>query len=289
MTLRYGLAALALLTQTAMADISLTPAWTSSEGFKGPESVIYHPNTNALYVSNVNGSPMEQDGNGYISKITDEGELLSAEWLTGLDAPKGLTIVGDTLYVSDINQLVEIDLLEGKIAARYQAPHAKFLNDVASDKAGNIYVSDMVTHEIYQLSGNQFSVWLADETLASPNGLLVEQDQLIVGSWGMMTDGFVTEVPGHLLSVSLDTKAISDLGDGSPVGNLDGVEADGQGHYLVTDWMAGRLLSISPNGHAETLIEFEQGSADHTVMPESNLVIIPLMLENKVTAYHLNR
>jgi sugar lactone lactonase YvrE len=289
MTLRYGLAALALLTQTAMADISLTPAWTSSEGFKGPESVIYHPNTNALYVSNVNGSPMDQDGNGYISKITDEGELLSAEWLTGLDAPKGLTIVGDTLYVSDINQLVEIDLLEGKIAARYQAPHAKFLNDVASDKAGNIYVSDMVTHEIYQLSGNQFSVWLADETLASPNGLLVEQDQLIVGSWGMMTDGFVTEVPGHLLSVSLDTKAISDLGDGSPVGNLDGVEADGQGHYLVTDWMAGRLLSISPNGHAETLIEFEQGSADHTVMPESNLVIIPLMLENKVTAYHLNR
>jgi sugar lactone lactonase YvrE len=289
MTLRYGLAALALLTQTAMADISLTPAWTSSEGFKGPESVIYHPNTNALYVSNVNGSPMEQDGNGYISKITDEGELLSAEWLTGLDAPKGLTIVGDTLYVSDINQLVEIDLLEGKITARYQAPHAKFLNDVASDTSGNIYVSDMVTHEIYQLSGNQFSVWLADETLASPNGLLVEQDQLIVGSWGMMTDGFVTEVPGHLLSVSLDTKAISDLGDGSPVGNLDGVEADGQGHYLVTDWMAGRLLSISPNGHAETLIEFEQGSADHTVMPESNLVIIPLMLENKVTAYHLNR
>jgi sugar lactone lactonase YvrE len=103
-----------------------------------------------------------------------------------------------------------------------------------------------------------------------------------------MTDGFATEVPGHLKTIDLDSRDIQSLGDGTSVGNLDGVEADGRGNYLVTDWMNGRLLLISPNGSSETLIEFEQGSADHTVMPEKNLVIIPMMMQNDVVAFRIS-
>jgi hypothetical protein len=270
------------------ADTTLTPAWKTPAELKGPESVIYHPGSDSLFVSNVNGSPDAQDGNGFISLLTDEGEIAELYWLEGFDAPKGLAIKDDTLYVSDINELVVIDINSQSVIKRYPVDTAKFLNDVAIDQQGRVYVSDMATNEIYRLVDDEFSLWMADPNLEAPNGLLVEHNKLIVGSWGNMTDGFATEVPGHLKVIDLESRDIQSLGDGTPVGNLDGVEADGRGNYLVTDWMNGRLLRIYPNGSSETLIEFEPGSADHTVMPEKNLVIVPMMMQNDVVAFRIS-
>jgi hypothetical protein len=146
----------------------------------------------------------------------------------------------------------------------------------------------MATNEIYRLADDRFSLWMADPNLEAPNGLLIENNSLIVGSWGNMTDGFATEIPGHLKIIDLESREIQSLGDGTPVGNLDGVEADGRGNYLVTDWMQGRLLRIFRNGRSETLIEFEPGSADHTVMPEKNLIIVPMMMQNSVVAFRIS-
>ena len=272
----------------AHASTTLTPAWKTTTELQAPESVIYHPGSDALYVSNVNGAPDAVDGNGFISQLSDEGEIKDLYWLDGLDAPKGLAIKDDLLYVADINELVVIDINSQSITARYPAEQAKFLNDVSIDQQGRVYVSDMMTNQIYRLADGTFSLWMDDPQLEAPNGLLVEGDKLIVGSWGEMTDGFATEVPGHLKIIDLETRAIKSLGDGTPVGNLDGIEADGKGNYLVTDWMNGRLLLINPNGHSETLIEFEQGSADHTVMPEKNLVIVPMMMQNQVQAFRIS-
>lgn len=272
----------------AHASTTLMPAWKTTTELQAPESVIYHPGSDALYVSNVNGAPDAVDGNGFISQLSDEGEIEDLYWLDGLDAPKGLAIKDDLLYVADIDELVVIDINSQSIAARYPAEQAKFLNDVSIDQQGRVYVSDMMTNQIYRLADGTFSLWMDDPQLEAPNGLLVEGDKLIVGSWGEMTDGFATEVPGHLKVIDLETRAIQSLGDGTPVGNLDGVEADGKGNYLVTDWMNGRLLLINANGHSETLIEFEQGSADHTVMPEKNLVIVPMMMQNQVQAFRIS-
>jgi sugar lactone lactonase YvrE len=289
MKLAHLLVALCFLPSLAMAEMTLTPLWTLKTDLSNPESLVYHPSTNALYVTNVNGHPMEADNNGYISKISDEGEVIEAKWLVGLDGPKGIAVRNDRLYVADLDDLVVIDINKAKIITRHHAPKSKFLNDVTIDQAGNVYVSDMMTNEIYRLSGGRFEVWLADPALESPNGLLIEGNQLVVGSWGVMTDGFATEVEGHLKTIDLDSRKIKSLGNGTPVGNLDGVEADSTGHYFVTDWMDGRLLRISPSGHAETLLEFEQGSADHTVMPEKDLVVIPMMNTHEISAYHLSR
>lgn len=277
-----------LSSAVAHADIALTPAWKTPAELKGPESVIYHPGSDSLFVSNVNGSPDAQDGNGFISRLTDEGEIAELYWLQGLDAPKGLAIKDDTLYVSDIDELVVIDINQKSVIKRYPVTTAKFLNDVAIDQQGHVYVSDMATNEIYRLADDSFSLWMADPNLEAPNGLLIENNALIVGSWGNMTDGFATEVPGHLKTIDLESREIQSLGDGTPVGNLDGVEADGRGNYLVTDWMQGRLLRIFRNGRSETLIEFEPGSADHTVMPEKNLVIVPMMMQNNVVAFRIS-
>jgi len=196
-----------------------------AQGFNNPESVIYHESSNTLFVSNVNGSPVEKDGNGYISKILLDGTILKMQWVIGLNAPKGLAIHDNTLYVSDIDTLVAIDIPSGTITNTYKVDDAKFLNDVTASNQGEIFVSDMLLNRIHRLSNDQFNLWLESTELENPNGLHAEGDHLILGAWGVITDGFATEIPGHLKSISLQDKSITNLG-GDPIGNLDGVESE---------------------------------------------------------------
>jgi len=260
-------------------------AWEIS-GFKNPESVIYDEVSDILFVSNVNGSPVEKDGNGYISKVLLDGTVLSNQWVIGLNAPKGLAIYDGTLYVADIDTLVVIDIASGTISNSYQVDDAKFLNDVAADKDGKVFVTDMLLNRIHYLSDDQFNIWLESPDLENPNGLHVEGDHLILGAWGVMTDGFATEVPGHLKSISINDKSITSLG-GTPIGNLDGVESDGIDGYYVTDWMAGKLYQINKAGNAKLLLELEQGMADHEVLLEQRLILLPMMKNDKVLAYRI--
>jgi sugar lactone lactonase YvrE len=257
------------------------------EGFKQPESAVFDAEREVLYVSNIDGGPMDKDGKGQIAKVAPDGSLVEAEWVTGLDAPKGMALDGGTLYVSDIDRLVAIDVEAGEVAERHQAPDAQFLNDVTADAEGRIYVSDMMDNTIWRLADGSFEVWLKDEALEQPNGLLAEEDRIVVGAWGVMTDGFATKTPGHLKAVDLETKEVSSLGEGEPVGNLDGVEPDGQGNYLVTDWTAGALLRIDPAGGAEQLLDLDQGSADLEYIADQQLAIVPMMNDDKLVAYRI--
>jgi sugar lactone lactonase YvrE len=198
-----------------------------------------------------------------------------------------LALANGRLYVSDIDRLVEIDAKTGKIVARYDAAGAKFLNDVAADGEGRVYVSDMQTDKIWRLADGKFEVWLDTPALKNPNGLLVQGDKLIVAAWGVMTDGFATKVPGNLLSVSLLDKTVEDLGDGSPVGNLDGLQPLDDSGYLVTDWVAGALYRIDTSGKAELLLDLDQGSADISYLPERHLLLMPMMNDDKLIAYRM--
>lgn len=274
---------------TLAASPVLVPVWQSESGFEAPESVVYDAQQQLLFVSNVNGNPNDADGNGYISTLSLDGKIINQHWLDGLNAPKGLALIGNLLYVADINELVVINTKQQKVIQRYKAPKAIFMNDVVADAGGNIYVSDMMTNTIHRLSGDKFEIWLHDEQLEQPNGLLVEGDNLIVASWGNMTDGFATDIAGHLKTINLNSKKIQSLGDKSPAGNLDGLEADGNGNYFVTDWMQGKLLHISPEGTSTTLISLAQGSADHTVLLDKNLILIPMMLTGNVLAFEIKK
>ena len=275
---------LATATATASTDHALSLAWETDQ-FQGPESVVYDKRTGLLFVSNVNGEPTEKNGQGFISTVKLDGSIAQLKWVEGLNAPKGVTVVDHTLYVADIDQFLEIDIDTGQVIKRHQAPDAKFLNDVVADAQGNVYVSDMLTNTIYRLSEGKFTPWLQSDALEFPNGLFVQGDELIVGSWGVMTNGFDTEVPGHLKTVSLSNQAINTLGSGQPVGNLDGVEPDGQGNFYVTDWISGGLMLIDRQGSATQLLPLAKGSADHEVVEDSNLIIIPMMLDHKLLAY----
>ncbi len=279
-----GIAAWLAAGQPAVAQGE--PVWEAT-GLMGPESAVYNATSRILYVSNINGDPVDKDGNGFISKLSADGEVVETHWVTGLDGPKGMVLHGGRLYVSDIDRLVAIQVKTGRIVGSYLAPDAKFLNDVTVDGAGRIYVSDMADDAIYRLDGNVFELWLKSAALENPNGLTVEGDELRVAAWGVMTDGFATKVPGHLKSVSIQSKTITSLGSGTPVGNLDGLEPDGRGNYLVTDWMAGALYRIAPTGETELLLDLNQGSADLEFLEAVSIAIIPMMMDGTVRAYKI--
>ncbi len=219
----------------------------SLAGSDAPESAYWDATSRSWYVSNVSGTPAEKDGKGWISRLDAEGKLVKAVWVDGLNAPKGLRAAGNLLYVADIDELVVVDIGKAQIEECLKAPGAAFLNDVAVGPGGEIYATDTLANAIYRCpSGRDCEVFLQGESPLSPNGLLVEGDHLVVASWGLVTGPSTlgTTTPGHLLRVDLETKAVESLGDGRPVGNLDGIEADGS-DYLVTDWVAGRLLRVS--------------------------------------------
>jgi sugar lactone lactonase YvrE len=264
-----------------------TLAW-KAEGFNNPESALYDAQRDVLYVSNVNGSPTEKNGAGHIAHLSRAGELIEAEWVTGLNAPKGLVMHGNTLYVSDIDRLVAIDIDSGEIVGTWDGEGAKFLNDLAVDGDGRVFVSDMVTNSIYVLNGDDFTVWVQDEALENPNGLRVEDGRLLVAAWGTMKEDFSTEVPGHLKAVDLETREISSVSDGAPIGNLDGLEPDGQGGWLTSDWVSGGVFRINPDGSFEKLLDLDSGSADIEYVESDSLVVVPMMKDGVVNAYRLD-
>jgi sugar lactone lactonase YvrE len=277
--------AINLLSATAEAAPKLL--W-EAKGLAQPESAVVDPATGAIYVSNINGAIMQKDGNGFIAKLNGDGKIVTRDWVKGLDAPTGLALHDRTLYAVDIDQLVEINAASGEIVNRYLAKGALFLNDVVADPDGVVYASDTPTNTIWRLKDGSFEPWLANDNLNNPNGLLVQGDKLIVASFGKVTGvGQKQELAG-LLQVDISTQAITKIGKGDAIGNLDGVEPLAPAGYLVTDWAKGALYRVDAKGKVDLLLDLNQGSADLTYLPDKKLVLIPMMLDNSLVAYRLD-
>jgi DNA-binding beta-propeller fold protein YncE len=286
--------------QQEVGQIKIKKVWETPTDLKNPESVIYGPKQNVLFVSNVNGKPDQKDQNGFISKVSpSNGSIIELNWITRLNAPKGLAISNDNnrLYVSDITDLVEIDIASGQIIKRFNAPGSAFLNDVVSDNQGNIYVSDTGTNTVYKLDTNtkdsnsipSLQVWLQNPLLNGPNGLHIDnnKNRLIVASLGDLSK------PGAGIEVvDLKNKTISTLGkEGTtPFGGLDGIVSDAtKTHYYITDNPAGKVYVVNADGTGYvTLTDLHtKGAADLGSIPGQSMIIIPLMQDNKLAAYKL--
>jgi DNA-binding beta-propeller fold protein YncE len=275
----------------------LNKLWETPASLKNPESVAYAPKQNVLFVSNVNGKPDQKDQNGFISKVSpSNGSIIDLNWVTGLNAPKGIAISNDgsKLYVSDITDLVEINIASGKIIKLFNAPGSSFLNDVISDNQGNIYVSDTATNTIYKLDRNNSTsslhVWLQSPQLNGPNGLHVDnnKNKLIVVSLGPLS-----KPGGGIEIIDIKNKTIKSLGKAgttSPFGGLDGIESDAtETHYYVSDNPAGKLYIVNADGtgYVTSIDLHTQGAADLGSIPGQSTIIIPLMQDNKLVAYKL--
>jgi hypothetical protein len=256
-------------------------------GLEQPESVVQDPATGAIYVSNIAGAIMQKDGNGFIAKLKPDGSIATRQWVKGLNAPTGMALHDRTLYVADVDELLEINVASGEITNRYPAKGAIFLNDVAVGEDGTVYASDTPMNTIWRLKGGSFEPWFANDVLNGPNGLLVQGDKLIVASFGKLPGEGQKQELGGLLAVDIEKQAVSTIGN-DRIGNLDGLQALQPGAYLVTDWAAGGLYRVPAKGEAERLIKLGKGSADFAYFPDKKLVLIPIMLNNSLVAYTLD-
>jgi hypothetical protein len=261
--------------------------WTVTEGIETPESVYVDSDAGFIFVSNVVGMPGEKDGNGRISKLSLDGKVVEAAWVTGLNAPKGMRSYKGVLWTSDIDEVVSIEIASGKITNRVKIANAKFLNDVACGPDGVVYVSDMMATKIYAIKDGKPAVFAEGDDLEYPNGLIVEGDRLIVGGWGKPEADFTTKTPGRLFSLDLKTKKKTPITP-NPAANIDGLESDGKGGYVASDWLAGKIFHVAANGEVSPVRTFKQGTADIAYIASSHLLIVPHMQENRIAAYDIS-
>lgn len=283
---------LVLISGCAMFDAPVTskafetPAWTITEGINNPESAHLDVDSGFLFISNVAGDSAAKDGVGWISKLTPDGKVITAQWVTGLNAPKGLRSHGGVLYVSDITEVVAIDIKTGQIKKKYECPDAGFVNDITAAADGSIYASDMLKSRIYRIKDGAVTVFAEGPQLEWPNGLLADGNRLICGGWGKPRGDTSTAI-GHLYSLDLTTKQKT-LITPEPLGNLDGIELDGRGGYYVTDWPAGKMFHVARDGKSTVLLAATRGTADIGLLP-GKILLLPRMPESRIEAYRLDK
>ncbi|HES59872.1 MAG TPA: hypothetical protein ENO18_05510, partial [Caldithrix sp.] len=218
----------------------LTKLWETPKSMLTCESVIFDSTRNVIYASNINGQPLEKNELGFISKLSPEGEVLKEKWVEGLNAPKGMGVFGNKLFVTDIDQVIEIDIEKAEIAVRYPAEGSQFLNDISIDQLGNVYISDMSANKIYRISQGQIELWLESELFNSVNGLFVEKKYLLIG------------IAGSVLKADLLTKEVTAFIKNT--GGIDGLASDGGGNYIISDWQ-GHIHLINPNKEKIMLLD----------------------------------
>ncbi|GAA4432908.1 ATP/GTP-binding protein [Ravibacter arvi] len=252
---------------------SLEKLWETESIIQVPESVLYDGDQKVLYVSQIDGKGGERDGKGGIAVLTPDGKVKNLDWITGLNAPKGLGKYKGKLYIADLDEVVVADIKSGKILSKIKVPDAKFLNDVTVDKAGNVYVSDSQTKNIHLIKNDASSVYFV--SAERPNGVLA------LGSDLLVLDA------GALYRVGKDKKAVK-LAEGMEK-STDGIEEVKPGEYIVSCW-AGVVYYVTAKGEVTQLLDTRgssTNSADIGYDAKKKIVYVPTFAKNSVVAYQL--
>src|SRR6266850_3826250 len=218
------------------------------EGFLTPESVLHDPAQDIYFVSNINGSPTAKDNNGFISRVRPDGAIENLKFIEGgragvtLNAPKGLAVSGDTLWVADIDVVRAFNARTGAPldSVKLDSMGAVFLNDVTVASTGALYITDTgirfddvsnVLHpgpdRIFRIGPDRkVTVAARGDSLGWPNGITVDQvgKRFIIVSFGA-AKAVLTWKPGD--------KAPKVIAKGA--GGFDGVEVAGT-RILVSSW-----------------------------------------------------
>lgn len=274
----------------ALAD---APVAVISTGLMTPESVLWDATRNLWYVSNINGAPAGKDDNGFVVRIGPDGALMdTVPFINGADddillhAPKGMAIVGDTLYVADIDAVRTFDVNTGTQLSSIEmgAMGATFLNDVAAGNLGAVYITDSGISfdsagatlfsgrsRVFMLAAGKASEAIALPSGNAINGLAWDAAR---GAWLLM--GF--ESP-NLYAWTPGVDSVEVIGTGP--GDADGVVILADGRALFSSW-ADSSLSIFVNGVSTTLRKGLPAPADLGYDAARGIVAVPLLLSDRV-------
>jgi sugar lactone lactonase YvrE len=262
-----------IISQSSIAQHSLHRIWVTDSILPVPESVLYDEKDQILYTSLMDGSPAERDGKGSIGKLTPEGKIINLNWISGLNAPKGMARHKNILFVADLTEIVIIDLKQQKILKKITVDGSKILNDVTVDEKGVVYVSDPKVGKIFKLENDIPTTYL--ENLIKPNGLKFIDDYLYYLDNGSL--------------YKMDNKKNKQtLAEGMDE-NTDGIEQVTKGKYIVSCW-TGILYYVNENGSKETLSDTrkeEYYSADIGFDNKKMIVYVPSLFKKTITAYSL--
>jgi len=257
----------------------LTEVWSTAPVLTTCESVLYDNNRNVLFVSCIKGNPSEKDRKGFISLLDTNGKIKKLEWVSGLNAPKGMGIIGNNLFVTDIDQLVVIDIDKAKISKRINIEGAYFLNDVAVDRDGKVYFTDSDTGIIWIYSNGEAKSWIT-EGLNRPNGLYIEDDRVLLTSSGSQDLRVINKASGKSEIVTTE------------IGRGDGIASTGKkGYYLTSSW-TGEIFLIFPDFTKVSLLKTSDqkiNSADIGFNIKEQVVYVPTFFDNRVVAYKLEK
>lgn len=252
----------------------LVKKWESDTTLKVPESVCYDAKNKILYVTNIDGTdPWAKDGKGSVATVGLDGKIIEAEWVTGLDAPKGMGLYKGKLYVADLKRVLVINVATSKIENTITVEDAQGLNDISVDNKGVVYVSDMPGKKIWRIDGSKQEVLV--DNLNRPNGVLFHKKNIFI------LDN------GTLFKLGKD-KSLQKIADGLE-GGTDGVENVGGDNYIVSCW-SGIVWHVQADGTKTKLLDTREqkvNAADIGYDAKNKIVYVPTFWKNSVVAYEL--
>ena len=259
-------------------------------GFQTPESVKWDSAQDVYFVSNINGAPNAKDGNGYISRVGPAGLVMDSAFIKGLNAPKGITLVHDTLWVADIDQVRAFNARSGTPVATVNVPGAIFLNDIAAAPDGSLYVTDTAirfgangavehpgTDQIFRIApDHSVSVAVQSDSLGRPNGI----------TWDAANQRFIVVPFGakFLLAWKPGESTVTTLSVGA--GQFDGVEITKDGAIWVSSWADSSVYRYA-SGQGTNAIKGVPSPADIGYDARRNRLLIPIFTGNRVEIWQL--
>jgi hypothetical protein len=257
-------------------------------GFSTPESVKWDSAQDVYFVSNINGAPNAKDGNGFISKVGPAGMVMDSAFITGLNAPKGMAVVGDTLWVADIDAVRGFNARSGAPVATVAVPGAIFLNDIAAAPDGSLYVTDTaikfaasgVEHpgadQIFRIGPDRkVNVAAKGDAFSRPNGI----------TWDAANGRFIVVPFGgpSLFAWKPGDAAPTVIATGP--GQFDGVEIV-RGAIWASSWADSSVYRYV-NGQGTNLIKGVPSPADIGYDARRNRLLIPIFTQNRFEIWQL--
>ena len=255
---------------------TLTKVWETDSVLLTPEAVIYDEFRDVLYVANIAGTPHDTlDYDGFISIVSMDGEVINRDWVSGgISSMKGMGILDSSLFVTDMLEVIEIDIPSGEIINKYAAENAGFLNDITVGPDKTVYISDSRTNSIHQIKDGEISLFHQDSTFQGSNGLLHMGDRLMVAGFGS----------GNLMALDPATKEYKVVADSILQG--DGINAYGD-DFIVSCWR-GVVFQAKPDGTTKVILDTQEegkNAADAWYVAETSMLYIPTFFGNTVAAY----